>query len=113
MGSARRFEDTRSLIGAIRCCSINANGHKVGIISNKLTSSGSAASHSFHIYDTDQDNFVEYNVGEEKIPIAIHWDQKETRYFGVQVECSKSDASKDEEENEEEEEREDDDDEDT
>jgi hypothetical protein len=90
VGQSRRFEDSRALIGQIRNCSVNSTGKKVGIISNKTSHSGSAVNHSFHIYDTDTDAFIDYNLGEEHIPIAIHWDKKEMRYFGVLTETSKN-----------------------
>jgi hypothetical protein len=35
IGNSRRFEDSKGLIGNIKTCSINANGKKIGIISNK------------------------------------------------------------------------------
>lgn len=89
MGQPRRFEDSRALIGQIRNCSINATGKKIGIISNKATH-GSGVNHSFHIYDTDTDAFIDYDLGEEYIPIAINWDKKEMRYFGVLTETSKN-----------------------
>ena len=69
---------------------INANGKKVGVISNNASNSGSAVNHSFHIYDTDTDSFVDYNLGADHIPVSFYWDKKEVRYFGVQVETSKS-----------------------
>lgn len=97
VGQARRFEDSKSLIGNIRRCSINSTGKKVGIISNSISSTGSSVNHSFHIYDIDADSFVEYNLGNDHIPIDIDWDKKEHRYFGVQVETSKQDLSKGEE----------------
>lgn len=59
-GQPRRFEDSKGLIGHIKNCSINASGKKIGIVSNKASSSGSTVSHSFHIYDTDNDSFVGY-----------------------------------------------------
>ena len=89
IGQSRRFEDSRALIGQIRNCSINSTGKKIGIISNKVSSSGSSVNHSFHIYDTDVDSFTDYNLGDEHIPIAINWDKKEMRYFGVLAETSK------------------------
>lgn len=73
------------MIGNIRNCSINASGKKVGIISNSISTTGSSVNHSFHIYDIDTDSFVDYNLGNDYIPIAITWDKKEMRYFGVQV----------------------------
>lgn len=63
-GQSRRFEDSKGLIGHIKHCSINSNGKKVGIISNKVSSSGSAVNHSFHIYDTDSDSFIYHDLGE-------------------------------------------------
>ena len=83
VGQSRRFEDSRSLIGNIRSCSINSTGKKIGIISNNASTTGSSVNHSFHIYDIDSDSFVDYNLGNEYIPIAINWDKKEMRYFGV------------------------------
>lgn len=75
-GQSRRFEDSKSLIGNIRNCSINASGKKVGIISNSISTTGSSVNHSFHIYDIDTDSFVDYNLGNDYIPIAITWDKK-------------------------------------
>jgi hypothetical protein len=57
-GQPRRFEDSKGLIGHIKNCAINSNGKKIGIISNKASSSGATVSHSFHIYDTENDSFV-------------------------------------------------------
>jgi hypothetical protein len=85
VGQPRRFEDSKGLIGHIKQCSINASGKKVGIISSKVSNTGSTVSHSFHIYDTDNDSFVEHKIGEEKIPVQIFWDKKEPRYLGVQA----------------------------
>ena len=62
-GQPRRFEDSKGLIGHIKNCSINSNGKKVGIVSNKATNSGSLVSHAFHIYDTDNDSFNGYEFG--------------------------------------------------
>lgn len=92
VGQSRRFEDSKSLIGNIRHCAINANGRKVGVISNNASGSGSAVNHSFHIYDTDTDSFQDYNLGTERIPVSFYWDKKEVRYFGVQVESAKTEA---------------------
>ena len=52
--------------------------------------------HSFHIYDIDSDSFVDYSLGNEHIPIAINWDKKEMRYFGVLAETSKNDIKNEE-----------------
>lgn len=60
VGQPRRFEDSKGLIGHIKNCSINANGKKIGIVSNKASTSGSSVSHSFHVYDTENDSFVGY-----------------------------------------------------
>lgn len=62
-GQPRRFEDSKGLIGHIKSCAINANGKKIGIIFNKASSSGSTVSHSFYIYDTENDSFIEYSLG--------------------------------------------------
>lgn len=35
VGSSRRFEDSKGLIGLIRACSVNSNGKKIAIVSNK------------------------------------------------------------------------------
>lgn len=94
VGSSRRFEDSRALIGNIKSCAINANGKKVGIISHLAKSSGSTVNHSFHIYDSEADTFVGYDLGADHIPVTFYWDKKEVRYFGVQVESSKNDLSK-------------------
>lgn len=40
---------------------------------------------------------MDYNLGNDHIPIAIDWDKKEQRYFGVQVETSKQELAKGEE----------------
>jgi hypothetical protein len=96
VGTSRRFEDSRSLIGQIKSCSINATGKKIGIISNAITSVGSTVNHSFHIYDIDADAFIDYDLGKDNIPVAINWDKKEMRYFGVLVETSKSDLKTEE-----------------
>lgn len=96
-GQSRRFEDSKSLIGHIKNCSINSNGKKIGVVSNSISTSGSSVNHSFHIYDIETDSFVDYDLGKEHIPIAINWDKKEPKYFGVQVETSKQDLSKAEE----------------
>jgi hypothetical protein len=85
LGQPRRFEDSKGLIGHIKQCSINANGKKIGIISNKASNLGSTVNHSFHIYDTENDSFVEYKIGEDKIPVQFFWDKKEPRYLGVQA----------------------------
>lgn len=69
----------------------------MGIISNNPGNTGSTVNHSFHIYDFDTDAFVGYDLGKEHIPVAIYWDKKEVRYFGVQVESSKTELSKAEE----------------
>ena len=65
-GQSRRFENSKGLIGNIKFCSINATGKKIGIVSNKATSSGITVNHSFHIYDTDSsdsDSFACYDLG--------------------------------------------------
>lgn len=76
----------------------------MGVISNNATNSGSAVNHSFHIYDTETDSFVDYNLGNDHIPVSFYWDKKEIRYFGVQVETSKSGQVKEEDVNNESEE---------
>lgn len=86
------------MIGNIKSCSVNANGKKVGIISNKTSPSGSSVNHSFHIYDFEADTFVSFDLGQEKIPVSFYWDSKEIKYFGVQVESSKAEISKGEDE---------------
>lgn len=76
IGQSRRFEDTKALIGNIRSCAINANGKKIGVISNNTAGGGSAVNHSFHIYDTDTDSFADYNLGKDHIPVSMYWDKK-------------------------------------
>lgn len=98
VGNSRRFEDSKGLIGILRTCSANSNGRKIGIMSNKQSS---AANHSFHVYDIDSDTFINHDLGSEKIPVSIFWDLKDPRYFGVQVEASKTIMSKDTEQTEE------------
>lgn len=44
-GQARRFENSKGLIGHIKSCSINSNGKKIGIVSNKASTTGSTISH--------------------------------------------------------------------
>lgn len=82
------------MIGNIRSCAINANGKKVGVISNNASNTGSAVNHSFHIYDTEVDGFVGYDLGKDHIPVSFYWDKKEVRYFGIQAETSKIDQGK-------------------
>ena len=98
VGQSRRFEDSKGLIGNLKSCSINAAGKKVGIVSNKASTSGSSVNHSFHVYDSDSDSFLAYDLGEEKIPVAVFWDKKESRYFGVQAEVTKTSVIKNDEE---------------
>lgn len=62
-GQSRCFEDSKGLIGNIKFCSINCAGKKVGIVSNKVSASGSTVNHCFHIYDIDSDSFVAYDLG--------------------------------------------------
>ena len=50
--------------------------------------------HSFHIFDTDNDSFSSYDMGEEKIPVQFFWDKKERRYFGIQAEVTKTSITK-------------------
>lgn len=91
-GTSRRFENSKALMGAIKLCTLNANGKKIGIISNKISNSSSVANSCFHIYDLDSDSFVVYNLGGEKVPTLFHWDKKDFRYFGVQIESLKPEA---------------------
>ena len=102
MGQARRFENSISLIGVIRNCSINANGKKVGIISNSINNNGSAVNHSFHVFDLETDAFVGFDLGKDHIPVNFYWDKKEVRYFGIQAETSKTELSKGEDQQSEE-----------
>jgi hypothetical protein len=46
------------------------------------------------VYDVDSDTFTCHDLGNEKIPVSIFWDLKDHRYFGVQVEASKTVMSK-------------------
>ncbi len=55
----------------------------------------------FHIYDIDSDIFISHDLGNEKIPVSVFWDLKDSRYFGVQVESSKTVLSKETEETDE------------
>ncbi len=97
IGDSRKFENTKGLIGTIKSCSISPTGNTIGIISSKIEVSGDSATHSFHIYDRTFDSFIECDLGENKIPVSFYWDQKEERYFGVQVECTKISILKEEE----------------
>ena len=97
VSQSRRFEDSKGLIGHIKSCSINSNGKKIGIISNKATNSGSVVSHSLHIFDTENDSFSNYDMGEDKIPVQFFWDKKDHRYFGIQAEVTRNSIAKSEE----------------
>ena len=76
---------------------MNSVGKKVGIVSNKASTSGSSVNHCFHIYDSDSDTFVGYDLGQQKIPVAVFWDKKESRYFGVQAQVTKTSVIKNDE----------------
>jgi hypothetical protein len=85
----RKFEDSKGSLGHIKSCQINSDGTKVGIIANKPNSSQNA-SNSFYIYDLEVDNFISYDLGLGKVPVAIFWDRKDKRFFGVQTEFTKT-----------------------
>lgn len=48
----------------------------------------------------DSDSFTCHDLGNEKIPVSIFWDLKDSRYFGVQVEASKTVLTKETEKTE-------------
>lgn len=59
----------------------------MGIISTLLNG---AVSTLFYVYDTEVDTFLSYDLGSSKIPVALYWDNKDKRFFGVQTEFIKS-----------------------
>lgn len=83
----RKFEDSKGPLGVIKSCQINSDGTKVGIIS---TLTNGAVSTIFYVYDTEVDTFMNYDLGSSKIPVALYWDNKDKRFFGVQTEFIKS-----------------------
>lgn len=84
---SRRFEDSKGPLGIIKTCTINSDGTKVGIIATLMNG---AVSTIFYVYDTEVDTFLNYDLGSSKIPVALYWDHKDKRFFGIQTEFVKS-----------------------
>jgi hypothetical protein len=85
----RKFEDSKGPLGNVKSCQINSDGTKVGIVAYQVSG---APSTSFYIYDTEVDVFLSHDLGIGKIPVALYWDIKDKRFFGVQTEFIKSGA---------------------
>lgn len=79
---SRKFEDSKGPLGNIKSCQINSDGTKVGIVAFDINGSPST---SFYVYDTEMDMFLSYDLGIGKIPVALYWDFKDKRFFGVQT----------------------------
>lgn len=92
----RKFERNGLELGEIRDASVNCKGNFIGFLCDTMANSEVRIPETkFYIYDIEMDSFSDYEIGTNRIPIEIVWDQDESRLFGIQTEYAKdlNDAS--------------------
>lgn len=91
IGVTRKFEMKADVtLGEIKEITLNSDGKKLCILADQQPLPDvKVPDTKFYIYDVDMDNFMEYQVSKNRIPIEAFWDQHDKRLLGVETEYVK------------------------
>lgn len=91
LGVTRKFEMKQGVsLGEIKDISLNADGKKLCILADQQPfPSIRIPDTKFYIYDIDMDNFMEFQVQNNRVPLEAFWDQQDKRLLAVETEYVK------------------------
>jgi len=95
LGATRKFEGfAQQSLGEIRSVRVNKDGTRVSLlVDQRLNAAGIPAENGtlkvpdarIFVYDTDSDNFLDYEVGRSCVPVAHFWDSTDARLLCCEV----------------------------
>ncbi|CAK9076435.1 unnamed protein product [Durusdinium trenchii] len=95
LGATRKFEGfSEQPLGEIRSVRVNKDGTRVSLlVDQRLNADGLPSERGtlkvpdarIFVYDTDSDNFLEYQVGQSCVPVAHCWDSTDSRLLCCEV----------------------------
>lgn len=86
----RKFEKNGESLGDIREAYVNIKSNYIAILADTSNNSEVKIPQTkFFIFDVEMDNFSEYEISQNRIPVEIIWDQEDYRLFGVSTEYAK------------------------
>ena len=96
LGVTRKFEmKAGASLGEIKDISLNADGKKLCILADQQPfPSIRIPDTKFYVYDIDMDNFMEFQVANNRVPLEAFWDQYDKRLLAVETEYVKDLGSK-------------------
>ena len=91
LGVTRKFEMKANVpLGEIKDISLNADGKKLCILADQQPfPSIRIPDTKFYIYDVDMDNFMEFQVANNRVPLEAFWDQNDKRLLAIETEYVK------------------------
>lgn len=91
LGVTRKFEKKAGVsLGEIKDISLNSDGKKLCILADQQPfPSIRIPDTKFYIYDIDMDNFMEFQVANNRVPLEAFWDQNDARLLAVETEYVK------------------------
>jgi intraflagellar transport protein 140 len=89
--SPRKFEKNGETLGEIREAYVNIKSNYIAILADAANNNSEIKipQTKFFIFDVEMDNFSEYEINQNRIPVEILWDQEDYRLFGVSTEYAK------------------------
>ena len=77
-------------LGEIKDISLNSDGKKLCILADQQPfPSIRIPDTKFYIYDVDMDNFMEFQVANNRVPLEAFWDQHDKRLLAIETEYVK------------------------
>lgn len=91
LGVTRKFEKKADVpLGEIKDISLNSDGKKLCILADQQPfPSIRIPDTKFYIYDVDMDNFMEFQVQTNRVPLEAFWDQGDKRLLAIETEYVK------------------------
>ena len=87
----RKFEIRNGeQIGQIKEIALNSDGKKLAILSDQVPfPSITIPDTKIYIYDIDMDNFMQFEISANRIPVEAFWDQQDARLLAIETEFAK------------------------
>ena len=91
LGVTRKFEiKNGEQIGQIKEIALNSDGKKLAILADQVPfPSITIPDTKIYIYDIDMDNFMQFEISPNRIPVEAFWDQIDARLLAVECEYAK------------------------
>ena len=91
LGVTRKFEIRNGeQIGQIKEIALNSDGKKLAILSDQVPfPSITIPDTKIYIYDIDMDNFMQFEISANHIPVEAFWDQQDARLLAIETEFAK------------------------